>query len=97
MTVSVPVAAGAVSTPDEEIRPLVVVQVTAGMVVMAAPNWSVPPAVNCCVAPILTDTFAGLTLILVSVWLTVTVTLLVTVRLPGSLMVTRETVARRPT
>ena len=88
MTVAVPKVPDAVNSPVGEITPLLVVHVTVGWLAMAAPNWSNPQAVNCCVASVSIDDVNGITVILLSVWFTVTVTLLVTLRLPGSVMVT---------
>ena len=79
---------GAVRRPDVPIVPAVVVQVNDGVVVRALPNWSLAVAVNCCVAPALTVGDDGLTTMLVSVWFTVTLTLLVAVSPSGSVMVT---------
>src|SRR5205085_2543928 len=59
--------------------PLATVQVHAGCVLMALPNWSLAVAVNCWLPPLATEAVPGVTLTLVSVWLTVTVTLLVVV------------------
>ena len=54
-------------------------QVKAGWVASAVANWSRAVAVNCCVAEVLTVALAGVTSTLDRVWLTTTVTLLVTV------------------
>ena len=61
-------------------------QVTAA--VMACPNSSLPMAVNNWLAPSARLTLAGVTAMLVNVWLTVTATLLVVLRPPRSLIVT---------
>jgi len=47
---------------------------------MGAPNWSWAAAVNCWLAPAAIVAGEGVTKIFVSVWLTVTTTLLVTLR-----------------
>ena len=60
-----------------------VAQVKRRLVARAAPNWSLAVAVNCCVPPAFRLTDAGLTAIAVSVWLTVTLTLLVAVNPAG--------------
>jgi len=89
-TVADPAVAGAVYRPEllTEPVPLAIDHVNVGWVVSAAPNWSFAVAVNCCVALVLIDADAGLTAMLVSVWLTVTLTLLVVVSPPLSLIVT---------
>ena len=69
-----------VPTPDTD-------QVIAGLAI-ALPNWSAAVAENCWVAPLARLTVAGVTRRLVKVWLTVTLTLLVTDRPPASVMVT---------
>ena len=56
--------------------------------VIAAPNWSMPLAVNCCVAWLPSAGTAGVTVMLVSVWFTVTPTLLVVDSPPASVIVT---------
>ena len=88
MTVAAPEVPGAVNRPVESMVPLLVVQATAGGLANAMLNWSSFMALNCCVARVSMDAVRGLTLIFVSVWFTVTMTLLVTERLPGSAIVT---------
>src|SRR5262249_9025629 len=63
-------------------------QVIAGCDARALPNWSRAVAVNCCVPLGATVAVPGETVTEVSAGLTVTVTWLVTLRLPGSVMVT---------
>ena len=63
-------------------------QVNDGWLASAWPNWSFAVAANDCVALSTIDTLAGSTTIAVSVWATVTVTLLVIVSELGSEMVT---------
>ena len=75
-----PAAPGAVSRPPEAIVPAVAVQVNAGWTARTRPNWSSAKAPYCCVPPTTTDALPGVTVMLVSVWLTVTVTLLLTER-----------------
>ena len=70
-----------------EPRP-VEVQVKVGWVAIGLPNWSRATALNCCVPPSATLTGVGVTTIEVSVWLTVTLTELVTLSPSGSVMVT---------
>ena len=65
-------------------------QVNAGWLASAWPNWSLAVAVNDWVAPSDDRALAGATVIAVSVWATVTVTLLVIVSAPGSAIVTRK-------
>ena len=79
---------GAVNSPPALIVPAVVPQVNVGCAAKATPNWSFPVAVNCCVAPALRLAADGLTAIAVSVWFTVTSTLLVAVSPPASVIVT---------
>ena len=82
LAVTVALAAGilgAVNSPVVLIVPTVVAQANAGCVASATPNWSLAVAAYCCVAPRLRLVEAGLTAIDVSVWLTVTLTLLVAV------------------
>ena len=59
-----------------------------GCAARATPNWSLAAAVNCCMPPALRLTDAGETVIAVSVWFTVTLTLLVTVAPAWSAIVT---------
>ncbi len=84
VTVSEPLASGALYRPlvltNPPAPPAASVQVKAGWMAIARPNWSRALAVNCRVAPQSRLTVAGLTLMLVSVWFTVTVTLLSAVR-----------------
>ena len=63
-------------------------QVHVGCVVNGLPNWSFSDAVNCWEAPAFRFADGGLIVLVVSVWLTVTLTLLVAVRPPGSAIVT---------
>jgi hypothetical protein len=77
-----------VNNPPSVIVPTVVVQVKLGCVANALPNWSLPVAVNCCVAGGVTVDFAGLTAMVVRVWATGTLTLLATDRPPESVIVT---------
>ena len=63
-------------------------QVIVGCVTKATPNWSFAVAENCCVPPTPRLAVAGLTVIAVSVWFTVTLTGLVTVRPAASVIVT---------
>ncbi|EFK95337.1 hypothetical protein LDC_2658 [sediment metagenome] len=82
-----PAVAPAVNTPEALIVPppdTLHVKIA----LIAVPNWSLPAAVNVCVPPVTTLALDGVTATVVSVWLTVTVTDDVTVRLPASLMVT---------
>ncbi len=51
VTMQLDVLVGAVSTPAVVIVPALVVQVSAGMVVIDLPNWSTPEATNCWVPP----------------------------------------------
>ena len=53
--------------------PLASVQVQAGCVLMPLPNWSVAVAENCWELPSRTVAVAGVSVILVTVWLTVAV------------------------
>ena len=62
---------------------------------MGNPNWSSPVAVNCCTPPGRTSIDAGETAIDVSVWLTVTLTLLVAVNPPASAIVTWKAIVAR--
>jgi hypothetical protein len=64
-------------------------QVTVG--VKFTPNCSTAEAVNCSVAAALMFGFAGLTVIEVAVWLTVTLMLLVAVNPPASVIVAVKT------
>ena len=87
--VTVPLAtdvSGAVSSPLALIVPAVVVQVKLGCTARAAPNWSSAVAVNCSVAPSSRLIGAGATVIAVSVWFTVTSTVLVVVK-PSALVI----------
>src|SRR4029077_5089890 len=88
LTVADPVPlAGAVYRPlllTVPILPVPKDQVIAGCVLKVLPNWSRALAANCCVAPLGSVTLTGLTLMPVSVWLTVTLTLLVAVKPPAS-------------
>ena len=70
------------------IVPAVVAQVNVGCRASAVPNWSSAVAVYCCVPPAFRLAEGGLTVIAVSVWLTVTLTLLVAVKPLGSVIVT---------
>ena len=79
---------GAVSSPVVLIVPAVVAQVNVGCVASAVPNWSLAVAEYCCVASMFRLADAGLTVIDVSVWLTVTLTVLVAVPPVGSAIVT---------
>ena len=63
-------------------------QVVARAGAIALPNWSMPLAVNCCVAWLASAGAAGVTVMLVSVWFTVTLTLLVVDSPPASVIVT---------
>ena len=95
VAVTVPLAAvlDAVSRPAALIVPTppLVAQVNAGLI--ATPNWSFAVAVNCWVCPALKLTDDGLSVIVVSVWLTVTLTLLVAVSpgVPESVIVAVKT------
>jgi hypothetical protein len=87
VTVNGPPTVVAVKSPV----PLIVpppdtVHVNAALI--TAPNWSRAVAVNSCVFPTATVAVAGVTVIDVSVWLTVTLTLLVVVSPPASRIVT---------
>jgi hypothetical protein len=90
VTVPLAVVVGAVNRPLALTVPpvTVVVQVNVGCAVKALPNWSLPVAVNCCVPAAFRLADVGLRVIVVSVWFTVTVTELVAVREPGSVIVT---------
>ena len=63
-------------------------QVNAGWLASVWPNWSLAVAVNAWVAVVDDVALAGSTAIAVSVWATLTVTLLVAVSAPGSVIVT---------
>ena len=92
VAVTVPVAAGwAPSAGRRLIVPTVVVQVNAGCVFNAMPNWSLAVAVNCCMAARFRLIGDGLMPTVVSVWFTVTFTLLVAVSPSGSVIVTVKT------
>jgi hypothetical protein len=84
---------GAVYKPlDETVAPPAVPlidQDIAGWLVIAWPNWSRAVAANCWVALCATVALVGAMAILVSVWFTVTLTLLVVVALPSEI-VTRK-------
>jgi hypothetical protein len=74
-TVDVATEAGAVNKPaDVIVPPPVADHVNAGWTASALPNWSIAVAVNCCLAPAVTVTMAGVTIAPVSVWATVTFT-----------------------
>ena len=88
VTVPLPGEFCAVNNPPSVIVPTVVVQAKLGCVANALPNWSLPMAVNCCVAGGVTVAFAGLTAMVVRVWATGTLTLLATDRPPESVIVT---------
>src|SRR5258708_15411726 len=90
VTVPGPAAAPAVNRPVELTVPPLADQVKAGGLARALPNWSVALAVNCWTPPAATLACVGLTATLVRVWLTVTLTLLVVLRPPWSVMVTRK-------
>src|SRR5438270_670915 len=83
--------ARAVDRPDAVTvpPPLATDQVKAGALARAAPNWSRAVAVNCCLVAVFTVAVPGLTVMLVSVWLTVTATSLVVLSVPSE-MVTRR-------
>jgi hypothetical protein len=70
------------------IVPSVVDQRNVGCVAKATRNWSNPVAVNGCVPAALRLTVDGLSVAVVSVWVTVTPTVLVIVWLPASVIVT---------
>ena len=70
------------------VEPPVAVQANAGGAARATPNWSRACAANSCVPPAVTLALAGVTTMVVSVWLTVTLTLLVAVRPAASRRVT---------
>ena len=89
--VTVPLAtdvSGAVNSPLALMVPALAVQVKLGCVARAAPNWSSATAVNCCTAPACRLADVGATTMDVSVWSTVTLTLLVAVKPPASVIVT---------
>jgi hypothetical protein len=87
VTVAFPEAYDAVYRPELFTEPHPTFdQVT--VVDIAPPNWSAPLAVNCCVSWDDNVTLAGDTPIEVNVWLTVTLTLLVVLSPPASVMVT---------
>ena len=65
---------GAVKRPAELIVPPLALQVNVGCVAIARWNWSSPWALNCWVAPAWMLAVPGVTTMLVSVCLTVTVT-----------------------
>ena len=89
VAVTVPVAGklGAVSRPVV-IVPTVVDQLNSGWLARELPNWSTAEAVNDSVVVTSRVTTGGLTLMPVSVWFTVTATLLVLVSPSGSVIVT---------
>ena len=66
-------------------------QVNVGSVTKAALNWSVAVAENCCATPAFSAGDAGLTVIVATVCATVTLTLLVAVSPPGSVIVAVKT------
>jgi hypothetical protein len=84
-----PAALPAVKSPlGLIVPPPVTVHANPGWVANAVPNWSLALAVNCWVAPLPTLALAGDTAMLVAVWVTVILTLLVTVPFAWSLIVT---------
>src|SRR5258707_463053 len=70
--------------------PVATAQVKVGWLDMAAPNWSLPVAVNSCVALEPTAADVGPTAMLVNDWFTVTLTALVVDCPPRSVIVTRK-------
>ena len=71
--------------------PLVAVQVSAGCGLIVLPNWSTAVAVNCCCPEVGRVDAPGERVIDVTVEFTTTVTLLVTVKPPVSVIVTWKT------
>jgi hypothetical protein len=83
VTTAEPVAAGAIYNPPVLIDPTPIPTLQLkllGWLIKAVPNWSNPAAVNCCVWFWESTLLAGVTVIVVNVWSTVTNTLLVAVR-----------------
>ena len=91
VTVAPPAVAPAVYRPEESTDPppLVTDQVKLGCEAIASPNWSFADAANCCWPFSESVGVPGVTTMLVSVWLTVMLTSLVTDAVPS------EIVARR--
>src|SRR5262245_12635259 len=87
-TWAVPAADGAVYRPRWVILPAVADQVKLGWLASALPNWSSACAENCRRLPATTLARAGLVAMAVRVWLTATLTVPVTLRLPESVTVT---------
>ncbi len=88
-TVAVPAAPGAVYNPVPLIDPIpdVLLQANPGWLDNAMPNWSLATALNCWLPFSFRPAVPGATAMLVSVWLTVTLTELLTLLVP-SLIVT---------